>query len=160
MSQYVYNKHYTTWKEFCTVFKHSLFLYQKSQSLNFWYVNNSCVNTVRPHFPWSILYIRVAQKPRTTLHWLLLMSITKTKQRTERKQYTTLNATTARQLTLMKPAETLLIDWTQTSDKKWWRQQSHCWTPFTDETSNRLGPCDMYYLFFSLLSTTHFRKLV
>ena len=23
---------------------------------DFWYVNSSCVNTVRPHFPWSILY--------------------------------------------------------------------------------------------------------
>ena len=23
---------------------------------DFWYVNNSCVNTVRQHFPWSILY--------------------------------------------------------------------------------------------------------
>ena len=25
-------------------------------SFDFWYVNNSCVNTVRQHFPWSILY--------------------------------------------------------------------------------------------------------
>ena len=24
---------------------------------DFWYKNNECVNTVRPHFPWSILYI-------------------------------------------------------------------------------------------------------
>ena len=24
---------------------------------DFWYINNSCVNTVRQHFPWSILYI-------------------------------------------------------------------------------------------------------
>ena len=24
---------------------------------DFWYVNNSCVNTVRQHFPWSILYV-------------------------------------------------------------------------------------------------------
>ena len=23
---------------------------------DFWYKNNSCVNTVRQHFPWSILY--------------------------------------------------------------------------------------------------------
>ena len=29
MSQYVYNKHNTTWKVLCTVFTH-LFLYQKS----------------------------------------------------------------------------------------------------------------------------------
>ena len=33
-------------------------------------------------------------------------------------------------------------------------------TPFTDETSNRLGLCDMYYVFYRLLSTTHFQKLV
>ena len=26
-------------------------------SFDFWYVNNSCVNTVRQHFPWSILYV-------------------------------------------------------------------------------------------------------
>ena len=31
MSQYVYNKHNTTWKVLCMVFTHSLFLYQKSQ---------------------------------------------------------------------------------------------------------------------------------
>ena len=30
----------------------------------------------------------------------------------------------------------------------------------TDETSNRLGVCDMYYVFYKLLLTTHFRKLV
>ena len=28
-------------------------LYQKSHSSDFWYVNNSCVNTVHQHFPWS-----------------------------------------------------------------------------------------------------------
>ena len=44
-------------------------------------------------------------------------------------------------------------------DQKWWRRQSRCWTPFTDETSHRLGLCDMYYVFYRLLSTTHFRKL-
>ena len=33
-------------------------------------------------------------------------------------------------------------------------------TPFTDEKSNRLGLCDMYYVFYRLLSTTHFQKLV
>ena len=26
-------------------------------SFDFWYVNNSCVNTVRQHFPWSILHL-------------------------------------------------------------------------------------------------------
>ena len=30
----------------------------------------------------------------------------------------------------------------------------------TDDTSNRLGLCDMYYVFYKLLSTTYFRKLV
>ena len=63
MSQYVYNKHNTTWKVLCTVCTHSLFLYQKSysftanHSFDFWSVNNSCVSTVRQHFPSSILYI-------------------------------------------------------------------------------------------------------
>ena len=33
-------------------------------------------------------------------------------------------------------------------------------TLFTDETSNRLGLCDMYYVFYRLLSTTHSQKLV
>ena len=40
------------------------------------------------------------------------------------------------------------------------RQQSHCWTPFTDKTWNWLGLCDIYYVFYKLLSTTYFRKLV
>ena len=51
-------------------------------------------------------------------------------------------------------------DWTQTRDKQWWRQQSHCWAPFTDDTSNWLGVCDMYKVFYRLLSTSYFRKLV
>ena len=29
---------------------------------DFWYVNNSCVNTVRQHFPWSILCLRPKDK--------------------------------------------------------------------------------------------------
>ena len=33
------------------LFTHSLFLYQKSKEWDFWYVNNSCINTPRPHFP-------------------------------------------------------------------------------------------------------------
>ena len=33
----------------------------------------------------------------------------------------------------------------QTSDEEWRRQQSQCWTPFTDETSNWLGLYDLYY---------------
>ena len=31
---------------------------------------------------------------------------------------------------------------------------------FTDETSNRLGLCHMYCVFYRLVSTTHFQKLV
>ena len=31
---------------------------------SFWYVNNSCLNTVRQHFPWSILYICLVIKWR------------------------------------------------------------------------------------------------
>ena len=80
--------------------------------------------------------IRVAHRPITTLRRLVLMSRTKTNQRTDRKQYTRSNAATARLPTLVKPAETLARDWPNTNDrdKKWWRQQSHCWTLFTDET--------------------------
>ena len=33
-------------------------------------------------------------------------------------------------------------------------------TLITDETSNQLGLCDMYYVFYRLLSTTHFQKMV
>ena len=44
-------------------------------------------------------------------------------------------------------------DQTQTSDKEWWRQQSHCWAPFTDETSNWLGLCDMYNILYRSNST-------
>ena len=51
-------------------------------------------------------------------------------------------------------------DWTQTSNEQWWCQQSHCWAPFTDETSNWLGVCDIYNIFYRLLSTSYFRKLV
>ena len=29
-----------------------------AHSFDFWYDNISRVNTVRPHFPWSILYLR------------------------------------------------------------------------------------------------------
>ena len=39
-------------------------------------------------------------------------------------------------------------DRTQTSNEEWWRQQSHCRAPFTDETSNWLGLCDMFYVFY------------
>ena len=41
----------------------------------------------------------------------------------------------------LNPGVISKVGWTQTSDKEWWRQQSHCWAPFTDETSNWLGLC-------------------
>ena len=41
------------------VFVSEILLVRSAHSLDFWYVNNSCVNTVRQHFPWSILYISV-----------------------------------------------------------------------------------------------------
>ena len=55
-SQYVYNKHNTTWKVLCAVFTHSLFcirnLTRSLRSLvRFLILHNSCVNTVRVHFP-------------------------------------------------------------------------------------------------------------
>ena len=39
------------------VFVSEILLVRCAHSFDFWYVNNSCVNTVRQHFPWSILYI-------------------------------------------------------------------------------------------------------
>ena len=54
-----------------------------------------------------------------------------------------------RLLTFVKPAENLskrLTEHNRTA-RKWWRQQSHCWAPFTDGTPNRLGLCDMYSVF-------------
>ena len=34
----------------------------RSLSFDFWYINNSCVNTVRQHFPWSILYVLISNR--------------------------------------------------------------------------------------------------
>ena len=93
----------------------------------------------------------------------LLMSRTKTNRRTEREpkgmqeQMLWLPGH-LRRWNRQKPSRA--TDWTQTSDKKWWRHRSHCRTIFTDETSNRLGLCNMYYVFYGPLPTTHFRKLV
>ena len=39
------------------VFVSEILLVRYAHSFDFWYVNNSCVNTVRQHFPWSILYL-------------------------------------------------------------------------------------------------------
>ena len=45
------------------VFVSQIQLVRCAHSFDFWYVNNSCVNTVRQHFPWSILY--VSWQPRS-----------------------------------------------------------------------------------------------
>ena len=37
-------------------FVSEILLVRCAHSFDFWYVNNSCVNTVRQPFPWSILY--------------------------------------------------------------------------------------------------------
>ena len=73
------------------------------------------------------------------------MSRTKTNRRQD-QMYATL-------ITLVKLAETLASDRPNTNERR--RQQSHCWAPFTDETSNRLGLYHKYYVFYRLLSTTH-----
>ena len=39
------------------VFVSEILLVRCAHSFDFWYVNNSCVNTVRQHFRWSILYL-------------------------------------------------------------------------------------------------------
>ena len=39
------------------VFISEILLVRCAHSFGFWYVNNSWVNTVRQHFPWSILYL-------------------------------------------------------------------------------------------------------
>ena len=40
------------------VFVSEILLVRCAHSFDFWYVNNSCVNTIRQHFPWSILYVK------------------------------------------------------------------------------------------------------
>ena len=52
---------------------------------------------------------------------------------------------------LLKPKHA--SDQTQTSDGRWWRQQSHSWTQFTEETWNRQGLWDRYYVFYTLQTT-------
>ena len=39
------------------VFVSEILLVHCAHSFDFWYVNNEFVNTVRQHFPWSILYL-------------------------------------------------------------------------------------------------------
>ena len=42
---------------YALVFVSEILLVHCVHSFDFWYINNSCVNTVRQHFPWSILYV-------------------------------------------------------------------------------------------------------
>ena len=46
------------------VFASEILLVRYAHSFHFWYVNNSCVNTVRQHFPWSILYLKQVKSKR------------------------------------------------------------------------------------------------
>ena len=39
------------------VFVSEILLVHHAHSFDFWYVNNLCVNAIRQHFPWSILYL-------------------------------------------------------------------------------------------------------
>ena len=63
------------------VFVSEISLVRCAHSFDFWYVNNSCVNTVRPHFPWSILYILIS-------HWSILGAVV---YRTRKYSHTFLN---------------------------------------------------------------------
>ena len=47
---------------YALVFVSEILLVRCAHSFDFWYVNNSCVNTVRQHFPWSILYFSTDDK--------------------------------------------------------------------------------------------------
>ena len=53
-----------------------------------------------------------------------------------------------------------IVDWTQTSDRKWWCQQLRCWTLYL-QTKNQIDweLCDTYYVFYRPLSTTYCIKL-
>ena len=48
------------------VFVSEILLVRCAHSFDFWHVNNSCVNTVRQHFPWSILYVLKREKILTS----------------------------------------------------------------------------------------------
>ena len=107
--------------------------------------------------------IRVAHKPITTLRRLLINVKDKDIPEDIRGTVTKIKccdyqATYVAETSEQKPW--LASDWTQTSNKNWCHRESHRRTPFTDKTSNRLEHCDMYNVFYRLLSTTHFRKLV
>ena len=51
------------------VFVSEILLVRCAHSFDFWYVNNSCVNTVRQHFPWSILYLLIYNNKKDYFSW-------------------------------------------------------------------------------------------
>ena len=51
------------------VFVSEILLVRCAHSFDFWYVNNSCVNTVRQHFPWSILYKFASEISNCGVYW-------------------------------------------------------------------------------------------
>ena len=99
--------------------------------------------------------IRVAHKPITTLRRLVTNVRDKDKPEHRQDQMLQLPGF-LHWWNRQKPKHA--TDRTQTSDEEWGRQQSHRWATFTDKTSNWLGLCDMYNVFYRLLSTSHFRK--
>ena len=59
------------------VFVSEILLVRCAHSFDFWYVNNSCVNTVRQHFPWSILYIPHRFYYKLSISWIQWNSVLK-----------------------------------------------------------------------------------
>ena len=72
------------------------------------------------------------------------MSRAKINRRTDREQYTRSNAATARPLAFARPAETLA----RACLNRIWDVSNHIaeYYIFANETPNRLGLCDMYYI--------------
>ena len=67
---------------YALVFVSEILLVRCAHSFDFWCVNNSCVNTVRQHFPWSILYmffvshLYFGRVKRPSSGWMAVTSIT------------------------------------------------------------------------------------
>ena len=72
--------------------------------------------------------------------------------RTDREQYTRTNAATARTNLSTRLAKHKRATRNGDVNNHIVERRS----PFTDETLNRLGLCDMYYVFYRLLSTTYY----
>ena len=72
------------------VFASEILLVRCAHSFDFWYVNNSSVNTVRQHFPWSILYMSVRGTHITREH-ISLSCLSETRQRRQSWKFLPLN---------------------------------------------------------------------